>query len=597
MKKLVSSLLIGAILVGGTPLMTAQAADDGITGIALENEVRDLIARGILQGTNGDYKLNAIVTRGEFAAFISRALKLPDGTGNFADVPASVALAKGIYSAYSAGLVSGYKDGLFHPSEPITREQAAAIIKKALDYKQVTAPSTPASFSDLTTASPSFQASILQVAGYGIIKGNANPDGTYAFSPTKQATRAEAAAFISRMLKLVEAQEVPKLSSLGLAYAKPTTADHVLKIYPTSVLSGDYITYVSADTEMRYLSSGAGYVQVAINDVVGYVSATQVQIVDQKDAIAKSYYQASGGKLVHRLYNVTSDTYVGYEYGPAPEQLESGKKYYSPNGYSFYDEAGTFIGNFYQYFNYLPIRSKTNYTAEELNNYVQKNFPAKSGVNTIGTLGEYFKKAEAAYNVNALYLMAHALTESTNLTRPNGVSQIADEKKNIYGINATDRDPSGDAKAFKTYEDCINTYAREYMNNRYADPANKYFNGSVSGNKSVGFNVMYASDPFWGQKVSGHMYRADRFLGGKDYGVYNIGLTVKSGVYVREGATVDSNFLYKYPDLGTPFIILGNSSQPDGYSWYNIVSDDIRYNSAYTRADNIQEMTYVPKNY
>src|SRR4051812_13294091 len=80
------------------------AAEDDITGIALEQEMRDLIQRGIMAGYGeGEYRPGEDVTRGQFAALITRALKLPEATGveavGFSDVPTESKLADEIYRA------------------------------------------------------------------------------------------------------------------------------------------------------------------------------------------------------------------------------------------------------------------------------------------------------------------------------------------------------------------------------------------------------------------------------------------------------------------------------------------------------------------
>ena len=55
------------------------AAEDDITGITLEQDMRELIQLGILKGYGeGEYRPEEDVTRGQFAAFITRALKLPE---------------------------------------------------------------------------------------------------------------------------------------------------------------------------------------------------------------------------------------------------------------------------------------------------------------------------------------------------------------------------------------------------------------------------------------------------------------------------------------------------------------------------------------
>ena len=125
-------------------------------------------------------------------------------------------------------------------------------------------------------------------------------------------------------------------------------------------------------------------------------------------------------------------------------------------------------------------------------------------------LGSYFKEMEATYEVNALYLMAHAIHESAW-----GTSGIAQTKYNLYGINATDTDPEGNADTYASFEDSIKR-AAEFVTSAYLSPTNWRYNGSFLGNKGAGMNVKYASDPYWGEKIAGHMYRADKYLVGLD---------------------------------------------------------------------------------
>lgn len=55
----------------------------------------------------------------------------PDGSGvSFSDVPASHPAYKDIASCVAKGAVSGYKDGTFHPNDPVTYAQIAAMAEK-----------------------------------------------------------------------------------------------------------------------------------------------------------------------------------------------------------------------------------------------------------------------------------------------------------------------------------------------------------------------------------------------------------------------------------------------------------------------------------
>ena len=95
------------------------------------------------------------------------------------------------------------------------------------------------------------------------------------------------------------------------------------------------------------------------------------------------------------------------------------------------------------------------------------------------------------------------------------------------------------------------------MNLNYIPQSGGYANGAVLGNKALGFNVKYASDPYWGQKIAGHMYRVDKFLGSKDFGQYRIGITNTTGLNVRHEPKVSSATLqFTYKNAGMPVAIL-----------------------------------------
>ena len=212
MKKRIVCLLFAFLMASSVVSFghnTALANDD-ITGIKLEVEMRDLINRGIMKGYGeGIYKPGEDVTRGQFAALISRALDLPavpqEGTRIFPDVPQDATLANDIYRASHVELVNGYTNGYFGINDLVTREQMAQIIDNALDdYLKVDRKEAALNFSDSDKINVRFTQAVARNVYDEIIKGIPNADGTFQFAPQKTATRAEAAAFISRMLKTAE---------------------------------------------------------------------------------------------------------------------------------------------------------------------------------------------------------------------------------------------------------------------------------------------------------------------------------------------------------------------------------------------------------
>ncbi|MGM8215133.1 glucosaminidase domain-containing protein [Bacillaceae bacterium W0354] len=272
-------------------------------------------------------------------------------------------------------------------------------------------------------------------------------------------------------------------------------------------------TYVNTkdhkDVELQYVQTLPHAIEIKIAGTTGYISHTDATIVPQKYLTERSYYEVVLANdeteylLYHHIY--TNGKYENYLYGWAPDWLEEGKKYYSWDGIHFEEQQ-------HKLFNQLDINLKTNYTAEELDSYIAENSlkDTDTGQAPLGNLGETFIKAEETYGVNALFLMSLAIHESSW-----GQSKLAQEKNNLFGLNAHDDDPFGKGDNFNSFEDSI-MHAAKFIKEMYLDPTNWRHEGPYAGNKAFGLNVRYASDPYWGQKVAGHMYRADRFLGGKD---------------------------------------------------------------------------------
>ncbi|PEQ44220.1 hypothetical protein COL10_31630 [Bacillus cereus] len=177
---------------------------DDISGMWFEHEIRELADKRIMFGTgNGLYSPNRLVTRAEFATLISRALELPTGKANFTDLHlAPESLIDGINRTAAAGIISGRGNGIFAPNDTITREEVVIMIDRALQYKGIvgTLASMPFSDQDLAYDKEALQ----RVYKLGIVKGNENNQ----FVPKGTASRAEAAAFLNRMLHALDKENM-----------------------------------------------------------------------------------------------------------------------------------------------------------------------------------------------------------------------------------------------------------------------------------------------------------------------------------------------------------------------------------------------------
>ena len=146
------------------------------------------------------------------------------------------------------------------------------------------------------------------------------------------------------------------------------------------------------------------------------------------------------------LYNPLNHTKAPLLVGKAPEFMVEGKKYYSDDGIKYTDINGNLVGEEAIHFNLINLLSTTQYSAEQLDQYLYRqlstNFADKlaqllidekgfsseeateiAAISPLAGLGVTFKEMEANYGVNALYLMAHAIHESAW-----GTSRIAQLK-------------------------------------------------------------------------------------------------------------------------------------------------------------------------
>ena len=95
----------------------------------------------VVQGyPNGDYGPSNTVTRDAMAAFTRRAMGIDQISwqGTFPDVSASHWAVGDIEALAEAGVVGGYPDGRYHPSWAVTRAQMAVFVTRARSYESPT---------------------------------------------------------------------------------------------------------------------------------------------------------------------------------------------------------------------------------------------------------------------------------------------------------------------------------------------------------------------------------------------------------------------------------------------------------------------------
>ncbi len=171
-------------------------------------EVELLASKLVISGTAEDqYTPDALVTRAEFAAMLTRGLGLDPAAYSkttFVDVAVSDWYAEAVSTAVEAGLADGFETGEFRPSEHITREQAAVMAARAVaaagSHMSGAGQRERAAYVDEAQISAWAKEAVAQMSEAGIFAGR---DGS-SFAPEAAITRAEAAVVVKRLLQAVK---------------------------------------------------------------------------------------------------------------------------------------------------------------------------------------------------------------------------------------------------------------------------------------------------------------------------------------------------------------------------------------------------------
>ncbi len=153
---------------------------------------------------------------------------------SFTDVPVGFWAYAEIEACTDANIVNGYPDNTYQPGNPVTRDQMAVYISRALvggDANVPTGPATP-SFSDVPTTQWAYKYIEYCYAQQVVI---GFPDGTY--QPSLSVDRGQMAVFIARAI--ATPTDRPDL----ISYIPPTTA--TFPDVPTSFWAFKFVEYIA----------------------------------------------------------------------------------------------------------------------------------------------------------------------------------------------------------------------------------------------------------------------------------------------------------------------------------------------------------------
>lgn len=385
--------------------------------------------------------------------------------------------------------------------------------------------------------------------------------------------------------------------------------------------------YYGADAV--YLGTENGKVKFMQSGVIGYVNSWEVELLPMEtqadyDKYYMSFYEVIDGSIVHKFATAVH----GVSYGKATLGknsigLEVGKDYLSYDGHYFYPASlegykqmtdDYLSGNyshavnagrpFYSYYQYLSHRSRTNYTQADIANYITNVLGYTSKVKDRYNLKNYesllygeqntFINAQNAYGANALLMFGVAANESGY-----GRGSIALRTNNLFSHGAYDSAPGANADGYDTPADSINAHAKHFVSIDYMDPKDYMarYHGGHLGSKASGFNVKYASDPYWGEKAASQYYAFDKAYGFQDYGYYTLGIKTSTNNYnIYRSPDTSSNVLYNTTTITDyPVVILWEvtgTSINGNNKWYKIQTDPVLNSNRTAFVQDVGEYNY-----
>lgn len=285
------AITITAVLAASMAMsVTAFGAPTDIQGHWAQNTINKWVDKGDISGyPDGTFRPNNMITRAEFVVLVNNAMGYTkSGYAYFSDVPSHYWGKNAIQTGVAAGYISGDGNGIFRPNDPVTRQEAAAMISRILDLKQNE--SRAYRYTDSYAISNWAKGVVGAVSDAGIMAGY--PDGS--FGPNKVLTRAEAVLALDKTVNYQpgdqeEDKEETKKEDMLLTQSKleDTTITGDLTI--SDRLGTKTITLEDVTVKGKLIVDGGGEIILKDCDI-------KEMVMDQKDTAVK----ASGKTAVEK---------------------------------------------------------------------------------------------------------------------------------------------------------------------------------------------------------------------------------------------------------------------------------------------------------
>lgn len=386
----------------------------------------------------------------------------------------------------------------------------------------------------------------------------------------------------------------------GMGIVRFTSSDGLVKFQEADSGREGYFHWKYGGDAAYIGMSNVGNAEVVVCKMAGVVMKVDTkyvrEIVPYQGQKINYYSVAENAYLMHTYTYYSGNTVcerslrVGYK----PDYLSGDSIYYSYDGHYFYTTFETMISDYrnntysnavnagapyYNYYQYLSMHTTATPTAEQYNAHAwatedqyRKNHPNEAIIEPLMLqTGNAFVENQNKYTMNALLTYGIAFNESQW-----GRSNISRTKNNLFGLKAYDTNTDA-AEVFPTAEACIERFVYDWLHKGYMNGGDSRYRGPHLGDKHSGFNVKYASDPYWGEKAAERGY----FLDGaqSDYGRYSIGIARSGMIKFYKEADPSSGVIYT-SDTATggyiydfPVTILEKVSGANGELFYRVVSD------------------------
>lgn len=216
-KCLVLSMLLLLLFASTARAEPDQPVFTDIEGSFAADAITQLTSQGIISGISPEeFGPGLNISRKDFAVLLTRVMGAQPyypSSPTFSDLPSGAAETGYVEALVKLGLLTGTGNKILGAQNPITRQDAAVLLSRALGEK-TDLPSLKGKYLDEEQLSPYAAESVAYVTWKGLMSGS---DGY--FYPQQELTRAEASVLAYRLLKIRKGQALtafPVVSSQTL---------------------------------------------------------------------------------------------------------------------------------------------------------------------------------------------------------------------------------------------------------------------------------------------------------------------------------------------------------------------------------------------